>query len=86
MATRGLDMRFWLVVVLLIAVGLLLAGIHDRRARRHHRLRSTSDMLFDANEHIRDIAASDSGFHLNQDQSWMHRPGAPRDPDANVTD
>lgn len=79
------KMEFWLVVGLLVGVALLLAGLHDRRARRYHRLRSTSEMNYEVNEHIRDVAASDHAFHLNQDQSWMHRPGTPRYPE-NATD
>jgi hypothetical protein len=82
---QGVNVEFWLVVGLLVGVALLLAGLHDRRARRHHRLRSTGEMNYDVNEHIRDVAASDHAYHLNQDQSWMHRPGTPRHPE-NATD
>jgi hypothetical protein len=69
-------MEFWLVVGLLIGVVLALAAISDRRARRYHRLRSHSEMADDHREHLRDVRAADMGFHLDQDRSWMHRPGS----------
>jgi hypothetical protein len=80
-------MEFWLVVGLLIGAVLALAALSDRRARRYHRLRSHSEMADDVHEHLRDVRAAGTGFHLDQDQSWMHRPGPdptsrrPRDED-----
>jgi hypothetical protein len=44
-------------------------------------------MADDVREHLRDVRAAGTGFHLDQDQSWMHRPGPdptprrPRDED-----
>jgi len=73
-------MEFWLVVGLLIGVVLALAAVSDRRARRYHRLRSHSEMADDHREHLRDVRAADMGFHLDQDRSWMHRPGSSRQP------
>jgi hypothetical protein len=74
-------MEFWLVVGPLIGVVLALTAISDRRARRYHRLRSHSEMGHDVHEHVRDVRAADMGGHLNQDQSWMHRPGSSREPE-----
>ena len=73
-------MEFWLVVGLLIGVVLALAAVSDRRARRYHRLRSHSEMADDHREHLRDVRAADMGFHLDQDRSWMHRPGSSQQP------
>jgi hypothetical protein len=69
-------MEFWLVVGLIIGVVLVWAAISDRRARRYHRLRSHREMADDNREHVRDVRAADLGFHLDQDRSWMHRPGS----------
>ena len=68
-------MEFWLVVGLILGVVLAWAAISDRRDRRYHRLRSHSEMADDHREHLRDVRAADMGFHLDQDRSWMHRPG-----------
>jgi hypothetical protein len=68
--------EFWLVIGLLIGVVLAWAAISDRRARRYHRLRSHREMGYDVHEHVRDVRAADMGSHLDQDQSWMHRPGS----------
>lgn len=73
-------MEFWLVVGLVIGVVLALAAISDRRARRYHRLRSHNEMGRDVHEHVRDTRAADISRHLNQDHSWMHRPGSSRAP------
>ena len=69
-------MEFWLVVGLIIGLVLVWAAISDRRARRYHRLRSHHKMADDVHEHVRDVRAADMGSHLDQDQSWMHRPGS----------
>jgi hypothetical protein len=74
-------MEFWLVVGLLLGVVLALAAISDRRARSYHRLRSHREMGRDVHEHVRDVRASDTGGHLNQDQSWSYRPGSSREPE-----
>jgi hypothetical protein len=73
-------MEFWLVVGLILSVVLAWAAISDRRARRHHRLRSHSEMADDHREHLRDVRAADMGSHLNPDTSWMHRPGSSQRP------
>jgi hypothetical protein len=73
-------LEFWLGLGLIVGVVLAWAAISDRRARRYHRLRSHSEMADDHREHLRDIRAADVGFHLDQDQSWMHRPGSSRQP------
>jgi hypothetical protein len=73
-------MEFWVVAGLVIGVVLALAAISDRRARRYHRLRSHNEMGHDVHEHVRDARAVDLGQGLNQDQSWMHRPGSSREP------
>jgi hypothetical protein len=69
-------MEFWLVVGLIIGLVLAGAAISDQRARRYHRLRSHHQMAHDVHEHVRDVRAADLGSHLDQDQSWMHRPGS----------
>ena len=69
-------MEFWLVAGLIIGLVLGWAAISDRRARRYHRLRSHREMAYDVHEHVRDVRAADLGAHLDQDQSWMHRPGS----------
>jgi hypothetical protein len=69
-------MEFWLVVGLIIGLVLVCAAISDRRARRYHRLRSHREMAYDVHEHVRDVRAADMGSHLDQDQSWTHRPGS----------
>jgi hypothetical protein len=73
-------MEFWVVVGLVVGVVLLWAANADRRDRRYHRLRSHSEMAHDHREHLRDVRAAGTGFHLGQDQSWMHRPGSSREP------
>jgi hypothetical protein len=70
-------MEFWLVVGLIIGLVLVWAAISDQRARRYHRLRSHHEMADDVHEHLRDVRAADIGSHLDQDQSWMHRPARP---------
>jgi hypothetical protein len=69
-------MEFWLVVGLIIGVVLVWAAISDHGARRYHRLRSHHEMADDVHEQVRDVRAADLGSHLDQDQSWMHRPGS----------
>jgi hypothetical protein len=76
LAKEARAMEFWLVVGLIIGVVLAWAAISDHRARRYHRLRSHSEMAYDVHEHVRDVRAADMGSHLDQDQSWMHRPGS----------
>jgi hypothetical protein len=69
-------MEFWLVVGLILGVVLAWAAISDHRARRYHRLRSHHEMADDVHEHVPDVRAADMGSHLDQDQSWTHRPGS----------
>jgi hypothetical protein len=73
-------MEFWLVVGLILGLVLAWAAISDHRDRRHHHLRSHREMADHHREHLRDVRAADMGFHLNQDQSWMHRPGPSHQP------
>ena len=79
-------MEFWVVVGLILGVVLAWAAISDRRDRRYHRLRSHSEMADDHREHLRDVRAGDMGFHLDQDRSWMHRPGSSRQPRGSSDD
>ena len=74
-------MEFWLAVGLILGLVFAWAAIVDRRDRRYHRLRSHSEMADDHREHLRDVRAADMGFHLDKDQSWMHRPGSSRPPE-----
>jgi hypothetical protein len=73
-------MEFWLVVGLILGVVLAWAAISDRRDRRYHQLRSHRAMADQHREHLRDVRAADMGLHLNQDRSWMHRPGSSHQP------
>jgi hypothetical protein len=74
-------MEFWVVVGLILGGVLIWAAISDRRDRRYHRQRSHSAMAHDVHEHVRDVRAADLGSHLDQEQSWMHRPGSSREPE-----